>query len=106
MSVAPKQPQYPYVEHDDQGIPFIAGTTMKIVELVVAQRAHGWSPEELSFQFPQLTMAQIHSALAYYWDNQQQLDEDIERRTEAAEALRSAARHSPLARRLAAEKRH
>ena len=61
---------------------------------------------ELSFQYPQLTMAQIHSALAFYWDNQQQLDEDIKRRTETAEALRSAARQSTLARRLAAEKHH
>ncbi len=106
MSIAPKQPPYPYVEHDDQGVPFIAGTTMKVVELVMAQRAHGWSPEELSFQFPRISMAQIHSALAYYWDNQQQLDADIERRTEAAEALRDAARQSPLARGLAAAKHH
>ena len=40
----------------------------------------GWSPEELAFQHPYLTLGQIHSALAYYWDHQEELDHDIERR--------------------------
>jgi hypothetical protein len=30
---------------------------------IMAQRAHGWSAEELSFQFPDLSMGQIHAAL-------------------------------------------
>jgi uncharacterized protein (DUF433 family) len=42
---------------------------MKVVKLVTAQMAHGWSPEELVFQFPFLTLGQVHSALAYYWDH-------------------------------------
>jgi hypothetical protein len=45
MSTAAKQPPYPHVEHDAAGVPIIAGTTMKVVELVMAQHAHGWSPE-------------------------------------------------------------
>ncbi len=76
---------------------------MKVVELVMAQRAHGWSPEELSFQYPHLSMAQIHSALAYYWDHQEALDKDIDRRTSTVDAMRARAR-SPLAERLAAAK--
>ncbi len=103
MSTAPKQIDYPYVEHDESGVPFIGGTTMKVVELVMAQRAHGWSPEELSFQYPHLRMAQIHSALAYYWDHQEALDKDIDRRTSAVDGMRARAR-SPLAERLAATK--
>ncbi len=103
MSTAPKQIDYPYVEHDENGVPFISGTTMKVVELVMAQRAHGWNPEELSFQYPHLRMAPIHSALAYYWDHQEALDKDIDRRTRAVDAMRAGAR-SPLAERLAAAK--
>ena len=60
--------------------PIISGTTMKVVELVMAQMAYGWSPEELRFQHPYLTLGQIYSALAYYWDHQEELDADIERR--------------------------
>lgn len=105
MTIAAKQPPYPHVEQDAAGIPIIAGTTMKVVELVMAQHAHGWSPEELSFQFPHLSMAQVHAALAYYWDNQHALDADIAHRSQVAGGLGKAARQSPLARRLAAAKR-
>jgi hypothetical protein len=58
---------------------------MKVVELVTAQAAYGWSPEELHFQFPYLSLGQIHSALAYYWDHQDDLDRDIARRLAAVE---------------------
>jgi hypothetical protein len=77
---------------------------MKVVELVMAQRAHGWSAEELSFQFPQLSMGQIHAALAYYWDNRDELDADIDERSAVAVRLRSDAGPSPLTERLAAAK--
>jgi len=39
------------------------GTTLKVVELVLEQMAYGWSPEELHFQHPYLTLGQIYSAL-------------------------------------------
>jgi uncharacterized protein (DUF433 family) len=42
---------------------------MKVIELVREQDAYGWSPEELHFQHPYLSLGQIHSALAYYWDH-------------------------------------
>jgi uncharacterized protein (DUF433 family) len=73
--------EYPHVVLNSEQVPEIAGTTMKVVELVMAQRAHGWSAEELHFQFPHLTLGQIHSALGYYWDHQEALDQDIERRS-------------------------
>ncbi len=34
-------------------------------ELVVEQQEYGWSPEELHFQHPYLTLGQIHLTLAY-----------------------------------------
>lgn len=56
---------YEHVQLDGTGVPIIVGTNMKVVELVMAQLAHGWSPEELHFQHPYLSLGQIHSALAY-----------------------------------------
>jgi uncharacterized protein (DUF433 family) len=103
MSLAAKE-HYPHVEQDAHGTPVIAGTTMKVVEIVMAQRAHGWSPEELSFQFRHLSMAQGRAALAYYWDNRETLDADIERRASLAASLRSGAGDSPLTQRLSALK--
>lgn len=86
--------RYQHVVLEDGRVPRIAGTTMKVVELVTAQQAYGWSPEELAYQFPDLTLGQIHSALAYYWDHQAELDADIARRLALADDLQ---RRGPVA---------
>lgn len=91
---------YEHVQLDANGVPTIVSTNMKVVELVMAQLAHGWSPEELHFQHPYLSLGQIHSALAYYWDHKAELDEDIERRRKYAEEERGKAGTSPLANKL------
>jgi uncharacterized protein (DUF433 family) len=87
----------------DAKVPIIVGTTMKVIELALAQIAYGWSPEELHFQFPYLTLGQIHSALAYYWDHKEELDQDIERRLETVNQLRATAKPTPLIQRLKAK---
>ena len=53
---------YLHVRLGEDGVPVIAGMTMKAIELVLARRAYGWSPEELHFQFPHLTLGQIYSS--------------------------------------------
>ena len=93
-------PPYPHIDLDKSGNPRIEGTTMKVVELVVAHQAYGWSPEELHFQFPHLSLGQIHSALAYYWDHQEALDQDIAQRLARTDTIRRAQGPSPLAARL------
>jgi uncharacterized protein (DUF433 family) len=82
---------YKHIHLDDLQVPIVAGTTMKVIELVVAQKAYGWSPEEIHFQYPYLSMSQIYSALAYYWDYQSDMDKDIQRRFDIAENLRQQA---------------
>ena len=71
---------YPHITINDHGVAILDGTTMKVVELILDSIAYGWSPEELCFQHPYLSMGQVYSALAYYWDHKQALDQDIERR--------------------------
>ena len=39
--------RYEHIVLHDGTVPLIANTTMKVVELVTAQQAYGWSPEEL-----------------------------------------------------------
>ncbi len=95
--------RYEHIVLDEKGVPIIAGTNMKVVELVLEKLAHGWSPEELYFQHPHLTLGQIYSALAYYWDHQEELDKDIERRQELVGQLKNAVGPSPLKARLKAQ---
>jgi uncharacterized protein (DUF433 family) len=92
--------RYEHIVLDDAGVPLIARTTMKVIELVLERAAYGWSPEELHFQHPYLSLGQIHSALAYYWDHKDELDQDIARRRARVEELRHTTPPSPLIARL------
>lgn len=75
---------------------------MKVLELVLDHLAYGWSPEELHFQHPHLTMGQIHSALACYWDHKAEIDQDIERRLRLVDQVQQTIPATPLAERLKA----
>ncbi len=96
--------RYEHIALDEDRVPGIVDTTMKVVELVVEQQAYGWSPEELHFQHPYLTLGQIHSALAYCWDHREELDRDIQRRLERVEELQRANQPPELVARLGARK--
>jgi uncharacterized protein (DUF433 family) len=85
------------IELDKDGIPWIAGANTKVVEVVLDKLAYGWSPEEMHRQHPHLSMAQIHAALAYYYEHQDEVDADIERRDRYVEEMR-AQQKNPLTR--------
>lgn len=80
--------EYPHIVLNCDHVPFIQGTTLKVVELVMAQRAYGWTPEEIQTNHRYLSMSQIYAALAYYWDHVDVLDADIQRREAYVEQLK------------------
>jgi uncharacterized protein (DUF433 family) len=92
--------RYEHVVLDEKGVPIIAGTKTKVIELIVERMAYGWSPEELHDQHPYLSLGQIFSALAYYADRADELDEVITQNLETVEKMRKAAGPSPLVRKL------
>lgn len=79
---------YPHVTVDDHGVARVYGTRLKLTLLVGAKQAWNLSPEDMVEQFPPLTLAAVHSALAYYYDHQAKLDEQIARDREYAETMR------------------
>ncbi|HLA63502.1 MAG TPA: DUF433 domain-containing protein [Rhodothermales bacterium] len=89
--MAETAPAYPHLALGEGDVPIVAGTTMKVVELVTEYVAYGWSPEELHFQHPYLSLGQIHAALGYYWDHQEEMDAEIADRDARAERLRLSA---------------
>jgi uncharacterized protein (DUF433 family) len=98
-----KKTEHKYVELDQNNVPIIEGTSMKIVELMTSVKAYGWSPEELLENYPHLTLSKIYSALSYYWDNKEEIDAEMEQRYQYAEKLRLEAGESPLAKKLRAQ---
>ena len=76
-----------HINLDENGVAWIDDTNIKVVEVVLDKLAYDSSPEEMHAQYPHLSMAQIHAALAYYYDHQAELDEEIERRWKRANEL-------------------
>ena len=75
---------------------------MKVVEVVIDKHAYDWSPEEIHEQHPDLSLAQIHAAFAYYYDHQQAIDAYIEQQLKWVEAMAAQAKDSPVRQRLRA----
>src|SRR3972149_1260655 len=80
---------YPHIEIRDDGKAYIAGNGFKFkVRMLVQERlATGADAEELQRGHPQLTLSQIYSALAYYYDHKHEIDQEIEEGRALAEEL-------------------
>ncbi len=95
---------YPHIRHDSNGVAWITETQVKVIEIVADWLAHGSSPEEMHFQFPHLSLSQIHSALAYYYDHRPTLEAELAQRTNRADELRATAANQPARRDLLARR--
>jgi hypothetical protein len=62
---------------------------------------HGWTAEDILRQHDYLRPAEIHAALAYYYDNREQMDKEIESETDQAEQDLKSSKSRPLVSRLA-----
>ena len=85
---------------DDRGVAWIDDTNTKVIEVALDMIAHGWSPEEIHFQHPHLSLVQVHAALGYYYDHRETMDEMMEKGIKRVNALRASAGESPIRRRL------
>lgn len=87
---------YEHIVLDEDGVPWIEEANTKVVELVAAAKNHGWSAEELAYQHPHLTLGQVHSALAFYWDHRDEIEAELDRRAELVDKLRNEVGDHPL----------
>jgi uncharacterized protein (DUF433 family) len=66
----------------------IRGTRIRVMDIVAAVEHQGLSPDEVCDQYPELTLGQIHGALAYYYDNRDDVRAEIESEKEKVERFR------------------
>ena len=93
------------IELDERGVAWIVGANTEVKEVVLDKMAYGWSPEEMHFQHPHLSMAQIHAALAYYYEHQVEIDAQIMSDWQEVNELDAQQPESPLRQRLRQIKR-
>jgi excisionase family DNA binding protein len=68
------------------GKPRIEGTRMSVLQIVAYRDIQGWPLEEIAEAF-NLTLAQIHVALAYYYDHRAAIDQAIREESEWVEQI-------------------
>src|SRR3954469_17879640 len=58
------------------GRPKIAGTGLTVGRIVSWYKM-GLTPEEIALEYPHLTLAQVHGALAYYHANREEIEVEL-----------------------------
>ncbi|HEY3963224.1 MAG TPA: DUF433 domain-containing protein [Planctomycetaceae bacterium] len=56
----------------------IAGHRIRVADISVWHERRGYSPDEIVSLFPGLCLADVHAALAYYFDNRTEITYDLE----------------------------
>ena len=80
---------YPHIEKDaGESARLRRLPRIRVAQIVMDHLSHGWTAEEICRQHPDLRPAEVHSALAYYFDHQEEIDGEI--RLEVEESDRDA----------------
>jgi uncharacterized protein (DUF433 family) len=88
----PTAAAYPHIEKSANEPAHLARVPrIRISQIVADYLAHGWSPEEMCRQHPYLTLAEAHTAMAYYFDHQDEIDKELQEELDRAEKNRSSA---------------
>ena len=88
--------QYPHLKRDPQKGMVIKGHRYTVLHLAIEHIEHGWSADTLHENHPGLPLGAIHSALAYYYDHEAEMNAEMERRVREDEKDRKKSR--PLTR--------
>ena len=69
---------YPHIDNDEnQPARLKRSPRIRISQIVMDYLAYGWSAEEICRQHPYLKPAEVHAAMAYYFDHQEEMDLEI-----------------------------
>jgi len=67
----------------------IAGHRIRVMDIVVWHEMHGYSPDEIVAMFAGITLADVYAALAYYFDNRQEIEDEFRKEDQIAEQLKA-----------------
>ena len=82
------QSGYPHIVFKNTGAPMIEGTRIKVEVIAITHTSWGLGPKGIRREYPSLTLGEIHSALAYYWDHKEDIDQQIADGKAFAEEMR------------------
>jgi uncharacterized protein (DUF433 family) len=71
------------------GEPHILGHRIKVRHVAVWHEEMGMSPKEIAATYPTITLAQVHAALAYYYDHREEIQAAIAEEIRFVEELKA-----------------
>ena len=86
-----------HVSVDEYGCAFVSGTSIKVTDIVADAYTWNLTPNRIQDNYPTLSLAEIHAALAYYHDHRDEIDHQIAESEREYKRLRASNRN-PLAR--------
>jgi len=86
------------------GRPRIDGHRITVEDVAIWHERMALSPDEIVSSYPTITLSDVHAALAYYYENRQRIDTDIEEGRKFVEEMRAKAGPSRLQELLKARK--
>ena len=66
----------------------IAGHRVRVLDIVAWSEHQGMTPDEIVSHVPSLTLADVHAALAYYFDHLEEIQEEIRAEKALADEVR------------------
>ncbi|MBM3213172.1 DUF433 domain-containing protein [Candidatus Poribacteria bacterium] len=75
-----KKIKHPYIickKDTCNGKPIIVGTRIKVSQIAIEYERMRMTPDEIIQAHPHLTLAKIHDALSYYYENVEEINADI-----------------------------
>lgn len=78
------------------GKPCITGTRIRVWDIYDLHERRGYSADEIVSAFPQIALADVHAALAFFWDHQEQIRVQMAEAEKHADDFRNTALPSKL----------
>jgi uncharacterized protein (DUF433 family) len=83
--------EHTYIEVNPKicnGVPVIAGTRIRVADVVIEYEYMNCTPDEIINAHPHLKLEQIHDALSYYYEHRAEVDNKIKEDKEFIQKLR------------------
>jgi uncharacterized protein (DUF433 family) len=91
MSMQKQVIKHPYITTDkriSKGSPIIAGTRIRVLDIIIEYEYLGHAPDDIVNAHPHLILPQIHDALSFYYEHREKLDQEIRLRKDNIDKLR------------------
>ena len=66
----------------------LAGHRVRVLDIAIWHEQMGFCPDDIVSEIPSITLADVHAALAYYYDHRTEIQQEIREEREQAEEIR------------------